>query len=144
MWTGRRRCGGARSPRSEVFARHTWAAALIDSRQRSGPSSLSYADRVLGTLLRAGFSARMAGIAFLVLDSYIYGFERQRSYLALSDDLDTTEVAEEVVAAIPAGAYPSLARVAAEFSVEPFDDRLAFEFGLGLLLDGLQRLLDPS
>ena len=57
-----------------------------------------------------------------MLDSYIYGFERQRSNLALSDDLDTTEVAEEVVAAIPAGAYPSLARVAAEYAVEPFDD----------------------
>lgn len=125
----------------QVFARHAWAAALIDSRQRSGPSSLSYADRVLGTLLRAGFAPKMAGVAFLVLDSYIYGFERQRSYLALGGDEEPTEIAEEVVAAIPVGEYPSLAAVALEFAVEPFDDRLAFELGLGLLLDGLERML---
>jgi AcrR family transcriptional regulator len=127
-----------------VFARHAWAAALIDSRQRSGPSSLSYADRVLGTLLRAGFTPKVAGVAFLVLDSYIYGFERQRSYLALTDDADTTEVADEVVAAIPQGEYPSLASVAAAFSVEPFDDQAAFEFGLGMLLDGLERMLESG
>ena len=71
----RRRAVSARA----VFARHRWAAGLIDSRERSGPGSLSYADRVLGTLLRAGFSPRVAGNAFVALDSYIYGYERQRS-----------------------------------------------------------------
>ena len=77
----RRRAVSAR----EVFARHRWGAGLIDSRGRSGPGSLSYADRVLGALLHAGFSPRLAANAFLALDSYIYGFERQRANIAPAD-----------------------------------------------------------
>lgn len=133
----RRRAISAR----EVFAHHGWAAGLIDSRGRSGPSSLSYADRVLGTLLHAGFSPDLAANAFLALDSYIYGFERQRSNIAPADDEESTEVAQEVLAAIPQSAYPSLARVAMEYATKPYDDAAAFEFGLDLILDGLQRLL---
>ncbi len=128
----------------EVFARHPWAAGLIDSRERSGPSGLSYADRVLGTLLRAGFSPGVAAHAFFVLDSYIYGFERQRSILTLGDDADNSAEAQDVLDAIPEGAYPALARVATAYAAAPWDDAAAFGFGLGLILDGLQRLLSPS
>ena len=134
----RRRAVSAR----EVFSRHPWAAGLIDSRGRSGPGSLSYADRVLGTLLQAGFSPGTAANAFLALDSYIYGFERQRSNLSLGDDAVTTETAQDYLAAIPQDAYPSLACVAMEYAVRPYDDAEAFDFGLGLILDGLQRLLE--
>ena len=134
----RRRAVSAR----EVFAHHRWAAELIDSRGRSGPSSLAYADRVLRTLLDGGFSPGLAANAFLALDSYIYGFERQRSNIAPADDEDTTEVAQEVLAAIPEGAYPSLARVAMEYASVPYDDAVAFDFGLDLILDGLARLLE--
>ncbi len=134
----RRRAVSARA----VFSRHPWAAALIDSREQTGPSKLSYADRVLGALLQAGFSPGVAANAFLALDSYIYGFERQRSSLSLGDDVDTTEAAQEVLAAIPPGAYPSLACVAMEYAVKPYDDAAAFDFGLGLILDALQRLLE--
>jgi AcrR family transcriptional regulator len=124
-----------------VFARHAWAAGLMDSRERSDASTLSYADRVLGILLRAGFSPGVAANAFLALDSYILGFERQRSTLSWDDGAENGEVTEEFLAAIPEGAYPSLARVAAEYAARPFDEAAAFEFGLGLVLDGLQRLL---
>ncbi len=134
----RRRAVSAR----EVFARHRWGSALIDSRGRIGPSSLSYADRVLGTMLRAGFSPRLAANAFLALDSYIYGFERQRQNISPADDEETSDVAQEVLAAIPQGAYPSLARVAMEYATNPYDDDAAFEFGLGLILDGVERLLE--
>lgn len=134
----RRRAVSAR----EVFARHRWAAGLIDSRGRSGPSSLAYADRVLGALLGAGFSASNAANAFLALDSYVYGFERQRSNIAPADDEDSTEVAQEVLSAIPEGAYPSLTRVARQYASEPYDDAAAFDFGLNLILHSLERLLE--
>ena len=70
----RRRAISAR----QVFARHIWAAALTDARDRTGPNSLSYVDRVLGVLIQGGFSPAAAANASLILDSYIYGFERQR------------------------------------------------------------------
>lgn len=134
----RRRAVSAR----EVFARHGWAAGLIDSREASGPSRLSYADRVLGTLLEAGFSPKIAGSAFLALDSYVYGFERQRSSIGMGDESAGVEAAHEVLDLIPQEAYPSLARVALGYATDPYDDAEAFAFGLDLLLDGLQRLVE--
>lgn len=133
----RRRAISAR----DVFARHPWASGLIDSRERIGLARLSYIDSVLGTLLRAGFSPEAAANAFMVLDSYIYGFERQRAELSLGGDVDPTEIAGEITAAIPPDAYPSLLRVAGEFATRPYDDAAAFDLGLGLILDGLERLL---
>jgi len=125
----------------QLFSRHAWAASLIDSRARTGPASLSYVDRVLGVLFRAGFSPMTAATAFLVLDSYIYGFERQRSGLSTESSPDGTEAAREVLAAIPEGAYHNAASVAMEYAATPFDQDAAFDFGLGLILDGLERLL---
>jgi AcrR family transcriptional regulator len=136
----RRRAVSARG----VFLRHGWAAGLIDSRDATGPGKLSYVDRVLGVLIDAGFSPALAANAFLVLDSYIYGFERQRSTLAMDADENALEVAQEVVAAIPEGAYPNAMRVAMEYAVTPFDQDAGFEFGLGLILDGLERLLPKA
>ena len=133
----RRRAVSARG----VFLRHQWAAALLDSVEWRGPSSLSYADRVLGTLIQAGFSPVIASWAFIGLDSYIYGFERQRSNFSQTDKVDTIEVAQKILAAIPQGAYPSLAAVAVEYADKPYDEDAAFEFGLSLILDGLERLL---
>ena len=138
-WKGamRRRAISAR----DVFSRHPWASGLIDSREGIGPARLSYIDKVLGALLRAGFSPEAAANAFMVIDSYIYGFERQRSELSLGDEVDNTEQAEAVLSAIPPDAYPSLMRVAGEFATRPYDDGAAFAFGLGLILDGLGRQL---
>jgi AcrR family transcriptional regulator len=124
-----------------VFSRHPWASGLIDSREQTGSAQLSYADRVLGTLLQAGFSPTAAAHAFLVLDSYIYGFQRQRSSLSLADDDVDPSTAEAFAAALPPDSYPSLMRVASEFAVKPYDDAAAFDFGLGLILDGLENLL---
>jgi len=135
--TMRRRAISAR----EVFARHGWAAGLIDSRDRTGLNSLAYVDRVLGVLIQAGFSPAVAANAFLVLDSYLYGFERQRPDASIEDGLERTEAAREVLAAIPDGGYPFAALVAIEYAAHPFDQEAAFEFGLGLILDGLERSL---
>lgn len=136
----RRRAVSARA----LFSRHGWASSLIDSRARTGPGSLSYVDRVLGVLIQAGFSPAAAANAFLVLDSYIYGFERQRPGNSAQDGAARTAAAQEVVAAIPQGAYPNAIRVAIQYAGTPFDVDAAFDFGLGLILDGLERQLEQE
>jgi len=95
-------------------------------------------------LIEAGFSPAFAANALLVLDSYIYGFERQRPGLSAEIDAEGTEAAREILAAIPAGGYPNAARVAAEYAKSPFDHDAAFDFGLGLILDGLERRLEQD
>jgi AcrR family transcriptional regulator len=141
-WKGamRRRAVSARG----VFMQHRWASGLMDSREWRGPYSLLYADRVLGTLIHAGFSAVLASWAFLALDAYIYGFERQRANFSPSEDVDSIEVAHDVLEAIPEGACSSLAAVALEYADKPYDEDAAFEFGLDLILDSLERRLEAG
>ena len=136
----RRRAMSAR----KLFARHPWAAALIDTRMQVAPGGLAYADRVLSTLLRAGLSPAVAGNVFLALDSYVYGYERQRSILARDDGGDSTDAAREVADAIQPGAFPALAQVAAAYAEQPFDEDAGFAFGLDLLLNGIERLLSAG
>jgi hypothetical protein len=77
-----------------------------------------------------------------VLDSCIYGYERQRALIGLGGDAAAAP-AQGVLDAAQA-AFPSLGLVAKEYADEPFDDHAAFDFGLGLLLDGLERLLEQQ
>jgi AcrR family transcriptional regulator len=136
----RRRAISARS----VFSRHPWASAVMDSREHSGPAQLAYADRVLGILLAAGFTPRDAANAFLILDTYIHGFQRQQSSLSLPEGVETFDVAEGLLAELTPDSYPSLLAIAADFAVNPHDEVAVFEFGLNLILDGLQRTLESG
>jgi AcrR family transcriptional regulator len=129
----------------DVFSRHTWAGALVDSRESSGPERLRYLDWMIGTLRQAGFSLELAVRAFSVIDSYIYGFGRQQ--INMSSDGDTTpeEMAEAFLQAVPADEYPYLTELITDHAMQVgYDESADFQFGLGLILEGLQRLLDSD
>lgn len=128
-----------------VFSRHPWASGLIDSRESSGPARLRYLDWVVGTLRRAGFTLEMAARAFSLLDSYIYGFGRQQLNMAASPDMKPEEMAGAFLRAIPADEYPYLREMVVEHAMKSgYDESADFEFGLDLVLDGLQSLLDRA
>ena len=134
----RRRAISAQS----VFARHPWVSGLIDSRESSGPARLRYFDWVIGTLRRAGFTLEMAVRAFSLLDSYIYGFGRQQLNMAAGSDIEPEEVGEAFLRAIPADEYPYLREMVVEYAMNSgYDESADFDFGLSLILDGLQGLL---
>jgi AcrR family transcriptional regulator len=128
----------------EAFARHPWAIQLIDSRETSGHARLRYFDWVLGHLRRAGFSLELAARSFSVLDSYIYGFGRQQAHVAQPEDGATPEeMAEAFLRAVPAEEYPYLNEMIVEHAMKSgYDESADFDFGLGIILDGLQRLLE--
>jgi len=126
----------------EVFGRHPWAPALLDSRESSGPARLRYLDSILGTLVRAGFSMDGAARAFSLLDSYIYGFGIQQMSFSADDGASTEEMAEAILAHIPAEEYPYLHRMASHAMEVGYDAEADFEFGLEIILDGLERILD--
>jgi AcrR family transcriptional regulator len=135
----RRRAVSARA----VFLRHPWASALIDSRESSGPARLRYFDWVVGTLRRAGFTLELAARAFSLLDSYIYGFGRQQLNIVAPPDTRPEDMAEAFLRALPADEYPYLREMVVDHAMTSvYDEHADFEFGLGLILDGLQRLLD--
>lgn len=128
----------------QVFGRHPWVPLLLDSRESSGPSRLLYFDWVLGTLMTAGFSLDGAARAFSLLDSYIYGFGIQQFNISASGDASPEEMAEVFLASIPAEKYPYLHRMASHAMESGYDAGSDFDFGLELILDGLERILDES
>ncbi len=137
----RRRAVSAR----EVFARHPWASALIDSRESSGPERMRYFEWVLGTLRRAGFSVELAVRAFSAIDSYVYGFGRQQLNISAGEgDATPEEMAEAFLVAIPADVFPNLREVTEHMLRAGYDESADFEFGLGLILDGLERARDAA
>ena len=126
----------------EVFARHPWAPGLIDSRLSGGPRRLRYFEAVLGTLRRAGFSVELAARAFSLIDSYLYGFGRQSLDIGAGNS-GNPRAAAAFLRALPAGEFPCLAEMAASFASGPgYDEAADFEFGLNLILDGLQKALE--
>ncbi len=137
----RRRAISAQS----VFSVHPWASALIDSRESSGPARLRYFDWVLGILRRAGFTVEMAARAFSLLDSYVYGFSRQQLNTSASGDIEPEEIEEGFLRAIPADEYPYLREMVVEYAMKSGHDEGAdFAFGLELILDGLQTMLERT
>jgi len=127
-----------------AFKRHPWASALMDSRISSSSARLRYFDAMIGTLHVAGFSLELAARAFSVLDSYIYGFERQRLNVASGDELPAEKRAEALRDVLPDDAYPYLAKMAELTMKNGYDEDADFEFGLTLILDGLERILKTS
>ena len=124
----------------EVLSRHRWAVGLMESRTNPGPANLRHHDAVIGSLRAAGFDMAMAAHAYSLLDSYIYGFAQTQMNLPFDDTADIAEMAQEMLQPFPLNAYPNLAAFITEHAMQPgYDYGDEFEYGLDLILDGLER-----
>ena len=124
----------------EALLRHSWAPSLMQSRTRPGPATLRHHDSVLGSLRNAGFTLVMAAHAVSVIDGYVYGFALQQINLPLQSREQVAEVGENILLQL-AGEYPHLAEMITDHAMKPgYDYAEEFEFGLDLILDGLERL----
>jgi len=133
----RRRAISAR----EMLARHPWAAGLMESRTNPSPARSRYPEAVLGSLRQAGFSVEMAIHAFFTLDSYIYGFAVQERNLPSGTPEQLASVAQDILRALPPSEYPYLNEVIVGHVLKlGFDYADEFEFGLDLILDGLEEI----
>lgn len=132
----RRRAIAARA----ALRRHSWAIGLMETRTSPGPATLRHHDAVIGCLRTAGFSIELAAHAYSALDSYIYGFALQERSLPFDTPEEAAEVAKVMVAQFPADEYPHLAEFTFEHVLRPgYDYGEEFEYGLELILDGLDR-----
>jgi AcrR family transcriptional regulator len=136
----------------EVLNRHRWAVGLMESRARPGPASFRVHNAVLGYLREGGFSIEMTIQAYSVLDAYIYGFALQEKTVPFENAEGAAAVAQEQVREFEARAderqfaalaeeFPYLAEVVAGHVAEVgYDFAAAFEYGLDLILDALERV----
>jgi AcrR family transcriptional regulator len=127
----------------QVLLRHPWATMPIVSRINVGPAMLRYVDATLGCLIEAGFSVEMADAASNTIDSHVYGFTLQELNFPF-EAAEYSQVAREYVPNIPAGKYPYLNRIANYIIDGHYDGINDFNFGLELILNGLDRLRHNS
>jgi len=123
----------------DALLRHRWAIGLMESRRNPGPANLRHHDAVIGSLRAGGFDMAGAAHAYSALDSYIYGFALTKMNLPFENTADIAEVAQEMLNPFAEGAYPNLAAFITEHAMLPgYDYADEFEYGLDLILDGLE------
>jgi AcrR family transcriptional regulator len=132
----RRRAISAR----EALKRHSWAIGLMESRH-PGPANLRHHNATMGCLRDAGFCFEIAVHAYSVQDAYIYGFALQEKDLGFQTPGSAGEAAQRRAERIGAlDDYPYLAEVVTRLPETGYDNAREFEWGLDLILDGLDRL----
>ncbi|GAA1470038.1 TetR/AcrR family transcriptional regulator [Microbacterium thalassium] len=132
--TVRARCVSAKS----VLVKHPWSVPLLESRTSPGPATLGHHEAMLACFFGAGMSLQLTAHAYAVLDSYVYGYAIQEASMPIQGD-DSAERVAEISSGFSPGEYPHLVRFAADHAMQPgFDFGASFEYGLDLLLDGLE------
>lgn len=123
-----------------VLMRHPWATMLLVSRANVGPRMLRYVDATIGCLRAAGFSFALADHAWNAIDSHVYGFTLQKLSFPFKPEEYATQAAA-FLPQLPADRFPHLRGMSEEVVAGRHDGLHDLEFGLDLLLDGLERLL---
>ncbi|WP_157432995.1 TetR/AcrR family transcriptional regulator [Actinomadura rifamycini] len=124
----------------EVFLRHRWAPAVLESRTTTSPDVIAFYDGVVGILRAGGFSFDLAHRALHVLGSRALGFAQELFRP------DGAEAPDEEATALMAERFPNIAGMLADAVHDDpgttlgfCDDQFEFEFALDLILDGLER-----
>jgi AcrR family transcriptional regulator len=123
----------------QAFVRRPWAAriwmsASVPSRTRFGQS-----DAVLRCLREAGLPPETIYSAYHALDGYALGYAMQRVDFPYSRK-QLTKLAREFLAGFPVDDFPDFAEHVEQHLDPDFAAKDSFEFGLDLILDGLDRL----
>jgi AcrR family transcriptional regulator len=124
----------------DVLSRHRWAIGMMESRANPGPANLRHHNAVIGCLRAAGFDMAMVAHAYSLLDGYIYGFALTKMNLPFDRGDEVADMAQTMLEPFPLDAYPNLVAFITEHAMKPgYDYADEFEYGLDLVLDGLER-----
>jgi AcrR family transcriptional regulator len=127
-----------------ALARHPWAANLMMSGTGVGLARVRYMDAVLRRLREAGFSPELTHHAYHALDSHIMGSTLwAAAYTTMAKA--NPDLAETFLRKLPLSEYPDFAEHAQQHIRKSGPkDKSEFEFGLDLILDGLERMRDTT
>ena len=137
----------------EALLRHPWACSLVMSPNNTAgvlTPRLRYMEWLLRRLREAGFPPKLTYSAYHTLDSHILGFTlwqlgHSAGASAIRGERDLADFAARFLRELPAADYPYFAEHVEQHVAAPGDDGAReFEFGLDLILDGLQRLRDTT
>ena len=127
----------------QVLLRHPWAPGLFETRTTTSPAIIQHFDALVGLMRDGGFSYDLAHHALHALGSRALGFSQE-----LFDPGDGAGPGDATAApADMASQFPHLAAMLTEIAHDDpgstlgwCDDQTEFEFGLDLILNGLDGL----
>ena len=132
----------------EVLLGHRWAPRLIETRTSISPATMRYFDDVLGVLRGGGFSYDLAHHAMHALGSRALGFTQElfEPENANEADVDMAEALAEMADQFPhlTGMMIEVAHDDPDSTLGWCDDQFEFEFGLDLILEGLDAMRQRS
>jgi AcrR family transcriptional regulator len=130
----------------QVLLRHSWAPGVLEKRATGSPGVLRYFDGVVGIMRDGGFSYDLAHHSLHALGSRALGFA-QEPFDPGNQAGATASAPPEAEMAAMATMYPNLAGMLTDVVHDDpdstlgwCDDQTEFEFGLDIILDGLDRL----
>jgi AcrR family transcriptional regulator len=132
----------------EVLLRHKWAPGVLESRINMSPSVMQYFDSIGSRFLTAGFTMDLTHHAMHALGSRALGFTQE--LFDSGDDDESDPDADAAMFEQLAEQFPFLAEMARQVSHDDdstlgwCDDQFEFEFGLDLILDGLNSKLQDT
>ena len=127
----------------ETMLRHPWTSGLW-MRQKPGPSRLRQADSFLGCFRAAGFSSDLTYHAYHILQSHVLGYTQQVLNYRSLDTRQFADTAASFVQGVYAEEYPHFTEHIRQHMEPHHEEESAFELGLDLMLDGLERLRDAA
>ena len=126
-----------------VMLQHKWAPGVLETRTFVSPTLMRYFNALLGMFRQGGFSYDMAHHAMHVMGSRMLGFTQE--LFEPDSDSDADEESEQILLSM-ADELPFMIEMMAEIAHDGPDDTIGwcddqteFEFGIDLILDGLER-----
>lgn len=121
-----------------TLKKHPWAIQGLMTSRTAGPNMLRYVDATIGCLVEAGFSYEVADHAWHAMDNHIYGFTLQEESFPFDED-EYADAAREYLPQIAVEEYPYFTKLATLVMNKTYSGVHNFEFGLEMILVGLER-----
>ena len=135
----------------EVLLRPPWAPGVFESRTNVSPAVLRYYDRLVGLMREGGLSYDLAHRALHALGSRALGFTQELFDPGAGPGAGPGDAESEAMLASMAGELPHLAGMMMEVVHDKpastlgwCDAQAEFEFGLDLILNGLDRMRERA
>ncbi len=128
-----------------AMTRHPWSCTLLMAPGRIRPARLEYMNSLLGRIRDAGFSADTTYHVYHVLDGHIFGFSLWETSHASMSQEQMSDLADWFRERVTPATLPYLFEHGQQhFAEGPHRGVSAFEFGLDLILTGLEKIRSAS
>lgn len=129
----------------KVLSEHAWIIHLLETRSGTGHVRLSHQNHMIGILRRSGFPIELAFQTMIVVTGYVYGFVVfATAWNPKSKERSKTMKKAEQEIKPETHPYVIEAISFAQSRSQSGEHRSEFEFGLNLILDGIERNLNRS